>query len=279
MSTSPHLPAELIDLVLEQICQHHGQQMATSLRAVALISRAWVNPTQSLLFRRLSIQRSQDASDRAKPTGMISVPRLVYIAMRSHLAYKVRNLTIGGQTVFEERPVKVGGPYQTWPVPDVLPWLPAMFPQVEQLNIIDDCCTDIHDYLLSHIAPSWSYLTSISISMEGTRKQSHAQLRPPLPKFPLIRELVLRIEDSVAMLQVLRLLASTPALSSLVALELSSKSIQDQDTFVLSKCIQSFDIFPNISRAVLKVDFEEKRDFRKFISHGETSSIEMNSII
>jgi hypothetical protein len=279
MSTSPHLAAELIDLVLEQICQNHGQQMATSIRAVALISRAWVDPTQSLLFRRLSIQRPQDARNPAKQTEMISVPRLVYIAMRPHLAHKVRNLTIGGHTDFEERPVKVGGPYQTWPVPDVLPWLPAMFPQVEQLNIIDNCCTDIHNYLLSHIAPSWSYLTSISISMEGTRKQSHAQLRPSLSKFPLIRELVLRIEDSGVMLQILCLLASTPALSFLVSLELSSKSIQDQDTFVLSKCIQSFDIFPNISRAVLKVDFEEKDDFRKLISHGRTSSFEINSIL
>jgi hypothetical protein len=279
MSTSPHLPAELIDLVLEQICQDHEQHITPSLRAVALISRAWVDPAQSLLFRRLSIQRSQDVSNPANQTGMISVPRLVYIAMRPRLAYKVRNFTIGGHTVFEERPVKFGVAYYTWPVPEILPWLPAIFPQVEELSIIDDCGTEIYDYFLSHIAPSWSYLTGISISMESTRKQSHAQLRPPLPKFPLIRELVLRVEDSVVMLQILRLLASTPALSSLVSLEVCSKSIQDQDTFVLSRCIQSFDLFPNLSRAVLKVDFEEKEDFRKCISHGEASSIEMNSIL
>ncbi|KAI0670773.1 hypothetical protein C8Q78DRAFT_974238 [Trametes maxima] len=55
-----NLPVELLDAILEYIYYEKGLPDRHTLRACALISRAWAEPAQRLLFRRVVLQKSED---------------------------------------------------------------------------------------------------------------------------------------------------------------------------------------------------------------------------
>jgi hypothetical protein len=184
MTRTVSLLDELIPYVLQYLQDPDDPPYITPavsyLRSAALVSRAWVEPAQTLLFHHLIL--NLDPDDHV--LDPMQLPRIVFVAFHPHLLRKIRLLVLY-KFRKDYHDTAVYSPSLT----DVMSWLPTTIPWIKEFSFHD--FTVNSPYACSffrHIA-AWTTIRIVKADLimrpNMVLEDSHASEYPPIQRLSL----------------------------------------------------------------------------------------------
>lgn len=226
-----HLPIELISIVLQHLSLFPKKPRIIRewLRETSLISRAWLYPSRTILFRTFSLR--EDPLDWMDDPRYLQAPRLLFFAMNPHLSSFVSRLFL-----MEAPPFNIS-------IEDLVRWLPLVFPRVTWLKIATltaNLVVPTTNAWIFTVVFAFPLLHQLDIDMQQSIPAWPHVYPPPANKFISIHRLNM-YTNSMTALYVISGLAVTMSTRTLHSVTLSYDDFQPHDVVQCQKVLNEFE--------------------------------------